>query len=81
MDQKLLKKILAGSKNINFDDFVKLVIGFGFVQDRVHESHNIFKKEGIKELVNIQNVSGEVKPYQIKQFLSIIEKYNLTLLG
>ena len=24
-----------------------------------------------------QNVNGEVKPYQIKQFLNIIKKYNL----
>lgn len=27
--------------------------------------------------MNIQNVSGQVKPYQIKQFLKLVEKYNL----
>lgn len=77
--QKLLKKILSGSKNIQFDEFVKLITAFGFVLVRVSGSHNIFKMDGIDELINIQNVRGEVKPYQIKQFFSIIEKYNITL--
>jgi len=34
-------------------------------------------KEGIKELLNFQNVGGKAKPYQVKQFLKIVEKYNL----
>jgi len=42
-------------------------------------SHYIYKRPGVSELINIQNVEGEVKPYQIKQFLTLIEKYNLEL--
>lgn len=78
-NKKLLEKILNGSKNIQFNDFIKLVIGFGFHLDRINGSHYIFKVDGIEELINIQNVKGEVKPYQINQFLAIIEKYNLEL--
>jgi predicted RNA binding protein YcfA (HicA-like mRNA interferase family) len=78
-NRKLLLKILSGSKNIKFLDFIKLVEGFGFIFDRKNGSHHIYKKDGIEELINLQNVQGEVKTYQIRQFLYIIEKYNLKL--
>jgi hypothetical protein len=45
----------------------------------VSRSHHIFKREGIEEMVNIQDYKGEAKPYQIRQFLEIIEKYGLSL--
>ncbi len=35
--QKILKKILAGSRNITFDDFLLVVEGFGFHLSRVME--------------------------------------------
>jgi hypothetical protein len=28
-------------------------------------------------LVNLQNVNGKAKPYQVKQLLRLIERYNL----
>jgi hypothetical protein len=31
------------------------------------------------ELINLQNVHGQVKPYQIKQFLALVERYNLRM--
>ena len=34
---------------------------------------------GIQELANFQEVKGEAKPYQIRQFLRLIERYNLKL--
>jgi len=39
-------------------------------------SHRIYVKEGVKELLNFQNVKGKAKPYQVKQFLRIIDTYN-----
>ena len=33
----------------------------------------------VKELVNLQNVSGKAKPYQVRQFLELVERYNLKL--
>jgi len=33
----------------------------------------------VTELINLQNVNGKAKPYQIKQFLEIVERYNLQL--
>ena len=33
----------------------------------------------IQKLVNIQNVNGQAKPHQIRQFLKLVEEYNLEL--
>ncbi len=77
--RKLLQKILAGSSNIRFAEFQSLVEAFNFRLDRVSGSHHIYIHPNVEELVNIQNVKGKAKPYQIKQFLSLIEKYNLQL--
>ncbi len=77
--RKLLKKILDGSKNIRFSDMINLAEGFGFSLDRVSGSHHIFIHSGVRELVNLQNVGGQAKPYQIRQFLKLVEKYNLAL--
>jgi len=31
------------------------------------------------ELINLQEVEGKAKPYQIQQFLRLVERYNLEL--
>jgi len=64
---------------VDVEDFVKLISSFGFKLDRVNGSHHIFIHDDIDEIINIQNVKGEAKPYQIKQFLKIIELNNLKL--
>jgi hypothetical protein len=40
-------------------------------------SHVVLSKPNIPEILTIQNAGGRVKPYQIKQFLRILEKYNM----
>jgi len=77
--RKILQKILSGSKNISFVDMANLVQGFGFTLSRTDGSHHIFTRPNIPELVNLQNVKGQAKPYQIRQFLKLVEKYNLKL--
>jgi len=77
--RKLLSKIQNSSKNICFGDFTMLVEAFRFKRMRSEGSHNVYKREDVPEMVNIQNNDGKAKPYQIKQFLSLIEKYNLEL--
>nr|MBC8362146.1 type II toxin-antitoxin system HicA family toxin [Candidatus Desulfatibia profunda] len=77
--RKLLKKIISGSKNIRFSDMINLVRGFGFEISRTEGSHHIFARPDIPELVNLQEVKGQAKPYQIRQFLKLVEKHNLKL--
>lgn len=76
--KKLLRRFAQGAyQNVSFNDMQKLVESFGFRFVRREGSHHIYTHPGIKELVNMQEVSGEAKPYQIRQFLKLIEKYNL----
>ena len=79
--RKLLQKLLTGSKNVRFDELVTLVEAFGFQLNRVSGSHHLFVHPDIEELVNLQKVHGQVKPYQVRQFLKLVERYNLTLKG
>jgi predicted RNA binding protein YcfA (HicA-like mRNA interferase family) len=77
--QKTLSKTLAGSRNVSFDEFRLLVESFGFRLSRVRGSHHVFTHPKVKELVNLQNVKGQVKPYQVKQVMELVERYSLTL--
>jgi len=77
--RKILQKILAGSKNIRFSDMIELVEGFGFRLSRTDGSHHIFVHPDIPELVNLQEVKGQAKPYQMRQFLKLIERHSLKL--
>jgi hypothetical protein len=76
---KLLKRALAGSRNFQFDELVTLVEAFGFRRSRTQGSHQIFVHPEIPELLNLQDVKGQAKPYQIRQFLRLVERYNLGL--
>ena len=78
--KKLLRRLAHGAlQNVAFSDMRHLVEGFGFRLSRVSSSHHVFVHRGIPELVNLQEVGGEAKPYQIRQFLRLVERYNLTL--
>lgn len=77
--RKTLQKILAGSKSIRFSDMISLVEGFGFRLSRTEGSHHIFVHPDIPELVNLQEVKGQAKPYQMRQFLKLVERHSLKL--
>jgi len=77
--QKLLQKVLSSPKNIRFNEIVTLAEAFGFHLSRVKGSHHIFVHPQVRELVNLQNVGGKAKPYQVRQFLRLVERYNLTM--
>ena len=78
--RRLLKRLSQGAlRNVAFGDMISLVEGFGFIRARVTGSHHIFTHPAIQELANFQEVKGEAKPYQIRQFLRLAERYNLKL--
>ncbi|HWF59922.1 MAG TPA: type II toxin-antitoxin system HicA family toxin [Nitrospira sp.] len=77
--QKLLAKALAGSKNLRFTEAVALAKAFGYRLARTKGSHRIFVHPKIKELINLQEVGGKAKPYQVRQLLDVVERYNLRL--
>jgi hypothetical protein len=78
---KLFKKILSGSRNIRFDEFVGLMLAFGFRLDRISGSHQIYIHPVVLRPFPVKDDSGKAKPYQVKQFLKLVEQYNLKLTG
>lgn len=78
--KRLLARLAQGAlNNVAFSDLRRLVEAFGFTLVRTEGSHHIFSQPGIPELVNLQEVRGQAKPYQIRQFLRLVERYNLRL--
>lgn len=77
--RKLIQKLLSGTKNIRFSDAQVAVEAFGFQLARISGSHYIYIHPDVPELINLQDVNGKAKPYQIKQFFEIVERYNLQL--
>jgi predicted RNA binding protein YcfA (HicA-like mRNA interferase family) len=77
--RKLLAKALTGSKNISFNEMVLLVEAFGFRLSRVNGSHHVFVHAKVRQIVNLQESNGKAKPYQVRQFLQLVEQYDLKL--
>ena len=77
--RKLLQKLISGSRNIRFSEAVACAEMFGFRFTRINGSHHIYVHPDVSELLNLQNVKGKAKPYQIKQLLDLIERYNIEM--
>lgn len=77
--QKLLNKINNNPYNVRFKDICKLTEAFGFTYKGGKGSHRVYSRKGVREILNFQNVKGKVKPYQVKQYLKLIQEYNLRL--
>jgi len=77
--RRLLKRILVAPHNVRFRDLLGLAKVLGFRVERIEGGHRILTHPDIPELLNLQEVKGEVKPYQVRQLLPLIERHNLTL--
>ena len=78
--RKLLKRLAEGAlSNVAFRDMLNLAEGFGFRVARVSGSHHILTHPAIPQIINLQEVRGQAKPYQIRQFLGLVERHNLIL--
>jgi hypothetical protein len=69
---------LKGHPNkIRFDYLCRAAEQFGFTCRGSRGSHRIFSRDGVRELLNFQEVGGMAKPYQVRQLCKIIEDYSL----
>jgi predicted RNA binding protein YcfA (HicA-like mRNA interferase family) len=50
---------------------------FGFQTRRGSGSHRIYFRDDLREILNFQNDEGWAKTYRVRQFIKIIERYNL----
>ena len=79
--EKLLFKIMSGKSdnNLSILDLKTLLIQLGFEERGGAGSHRIYKKQGIFEMINIQETNdGKAKPYQVKQIRKIIIQLKLS---
>ena len=76
--RRLLARLARGDlANVAFADMRRLVESFGFELRRTSGSHHVFVHPDVTELLNLQEVRGQAKPYQVRQFLRLVERYAL----
>jgi len=71
---KIVLRMRASAGNVRFLDGLKVCTHY-FGDSRTSGSHYIFKTPWRDDpLINIQNARGKMKPYQVKQVLSAIDR-------
>jgi predicted RNA binding protein YcfA (HicA-like mRNA interferase family) len=78
----LWERLLRGDvRNVGFAEFRRLIEAFGFELRRVSGSHHIYRHPQVPRPLSLQPREREAKPYQIKQFLEMVEEFGLTMEG
>jgi hypothetical protein len=78
--QRLWDGISAGdSRNVGFAEFCRLIEAFGFRLRRVSGSHHIYTHPQVPRPLSLQPREQEAKPYQVKQFVEMVEEFDLKM--
>ena len=76
----LLDRLLGGTfTNVAFADAKRLLGALGFEELRVKGSHHVYGRPGLAEQLNLQDRCGQAKPYQLRQLLALIRRYDLEI--
>ena len=76
--RKVLELVLSGRSDasIRFSDARRLLLALGF-EERIKGSHHIFRHPGVRQRVNLQEVAGMAKVYQVRQIREVITLHGL----
>ena len=66
-------------RNVGCTEFRRLVEAFGFKLRRVSGSHHIYRHPEVPRPLSLQPHQREAKPYQISQFLDMVEEHGLKM--
>lgn len=79
--RKIFSEILSGrsDSNIAFSDLCLVLERGGFTRRQGGDSHVIFYKPDVEEIVNLQPLGNKSKAYQVKQVRNLILKYQLNI--
>jgi predicted RNA binding protein YcfA (HicA-like mRNA interferase family) len=79
--RQLIERLQSGHfSNVRFRDFVRLIEALGFELDRVRGSHRLYRHPTVGVRLNVQPLTnGDSKVYQLRQFLTLVDKYDLSL--
>jgi hypothetical protein len=73
---KLIQALRANPKDFRFDDACKLAEWLGFKgKKQGATSHRVFARPGEETALNFQNRNGKIPPYQARQLLKMVDKY------
>lgn len=72
-------KLLAGIRNhpkaVPFSDACKAAEAIGFIRAGGKGSHTVYARAGEPVILNFQNRGGHVPPYQARQLIEMLDKY------
>ena len=74
---KLFQKVKNNPYNTSFDDLCRLIEYYGFILDRQSGSHRLYYNKMYNIRLNIQPDKNVAKGYQVKQFLTLIDRYKI----
>lgn len=76
---KLYTRLLESRTSMKFRDFQRVLEAFGFTLDRINGSHHQYRHPLATRPLSVQPKGNMAKPYQIDQFLDMVEEFSLTL--
>ena len=65
--------------NVAFSDAQQLLVALGFDELRVRGSHHVYSRSGLPEQLNLQDRGGQAKPYQLRQLVALVRRYDLRI--
>lgn len=75
---KLYTRLLANQRaTISFRDFERLLRAFGFEHTRTTGSHRQYVHAKLQRPFPVQPSAKDAKPYQVREFLELVEEYGL----
>lgn len=75
---KLYAAIRNHPAGVGFEDACRAAGWLGFVYEGGKGSHRVFKRPGEPVQLNFQNRQGRIPPYQARQLIAMIDKYEGT---
>lgn len=73
--EKLLAAIRNNPRSVRFADACKVAEAIGFVRAGGKGSHTVYAKSREPTILNFQNRSGYIPPYQARQLIEMMDKY------
>lgn len=75
---KLNQRLLANNRpTISFREFEKLLTAFGFKHARTTGSHRQYVHPKIPRPLPVQPSNKDAKPYQVREFLELVDEHGL----
>lgn len=64
---------------LSFREFIGLVEAAGFVKKRQRGSHTSYRHPSVPEVLTVQHNGKEAQPYQVRAFLDMMRRHDLSV--